>query len=134
MPTLRVLATWLAASQLVIVNAVPVINKRQSSGPASPESGSPDLLGPDGNKAAPEFGATVPKSSYELVPGQTADGETGLYLDFTSTSNPQPIRGSRGGTDAGPSKLLVHLNPLPTHLVTFRLSISCCKNSKSMKA
>ena len=110
MPYLRALALWLAASNLVAINAAPVVNRRQSSDPSSPEDGSQELLGPDGNKAAPEFGATLPKSSYDLVPGQTADGDTGLYLDFTNTQNPQPVRGSRGGTDPGPSKIHVYFD------------------------
>ena len=110
MPSFQSLALWFTASQLVAVNAAPVANKRQSSGPTSPESGSLDFLGPDGNKAPSQFGATLPKSSYELVAGQDADGDTGLYLDFTSTPNPQPIRGSRGGQDAGPSMF-----PLPRY-------------------
>ena len=117
MPSLQSLALWFAASQLVAANAAPVVNKRRSSGPTSPESGSPDFLGPDGNRAAPDSSAVLPKSSYELVAGQDVDGETGLYLDFTSTPNPQPIRGSRGGQDSGPSKLPSHDTdrPRPTH-------------------
>ncbi|KAI1498173.1 RmlC-like cupin domain-containing protein [Biscogniauxia marginata] len=41
----------------------------------------------------------------ELVPGQEADGDLGLYLDFngaTYPNGPQPIRGDHGGTDPGP--------------------------------
>lgn len=42
---------------------------------------------------------------YTLVAGQEAEPTLGLYLDFTSNPNPQPIRGGNGGTDPGPSKL-----------------------------
>ncbi|KAH9826568.1 oxalate decarboxylase, partial [Teratosphaeria destructans] len=40
--------------------------------------------------------------SYQLVPGQEADADLGLYLDLSSTPNPQAIRGGNGGTDPGP--------------------------------
>lgn len=39
---------------------------------------------------------------YELAPGQTDAATIGAYLDFNNIKNPQPIRGSKGGTDAGP--------------------------------
>src|ERR1700722_21034832 len=40
--------------------------------------------------------------SYTLVPGQTDTAVIGAYLDFNNVENPQPIRGSKGGTDPGP--------------------------------
>lgn len=42
-------------------------------------------------------------SNYPLVNGQEADSKLGLYLDFNSVENPQPIRGTGGQTDPGPS-------------------------------
>ncbi|KAF2838897.1 Bicupin, oxalate decarboxylase/oxidase [Patellaria atrata CBS 101060] len=39
---------------------------------------------------------------FEFAPGQTADANIGQYLNFEDIENPQPIRGSRGGTDPGP--------------------------------
>lgn len=39
---------------------------------------------------------------YELAPGQTDSGNLGVYLDFENNPNPQPIRGSKGGSDPGP--------------------------------
>jgi hypothetical protein len=42
-------------------------------------------------------------SGYHLVNGQEADSKLGLYLDFNSVQNPQPIRGTGGQTDPGPS-------------------------------
>jgi len=39
---------------------------------------------------------------YSLVPGQTDVAVIGAYLDFNNVPNPQPIRGSKGGTDPGP--------------------------------
>ncbi|KAJ5054374.1 uncharacterized protein L3040_000649 [Drepanopeziza brunnea f. sp. 'multigermtubi'] len=39
---------------------------------------------------------------YSLLPGQTEAATVGDYLDFNNVKNPQPIRGSKGGTDPGP--------------------------------
>jgi hypothetical protein len=39
---------------------------------------------------------------YSLVPGQTDSAVVGAFLDFNNVQNPQPIRGSKGGTDPGP--------------------------------
>jgi hypothetical protein len=40
--------------------------------------------------------------SYTLVPGQTDTAVIGAFLDFNNVQHPQPIRGSKGGTDPGP--------------------------------
>ncbi|KAJ5618313.1 hypothetical protein N7528_006956 [Penicillium herquei] len=45
---------------------------------------------------------TQPDIKYSLVPGQTADADLGLYLDFENADNPQPIRGAVGSDDPGP--------------------------------
>lgn len=99
------------AGLLSKVNAAPIgaslpfdLPVGQSPGPpgaVSSLSGSQDLLGPDGNPVDVADIGTV--SDYELVPGQTEDADQGLYLDLSAIENPQPIRGSRGGTDPGPS-------------------------------
>lgn len=39
---------------------------------------------------------------YSLVPGQTDSAVIGAYLDFNNVEHPQPIRGTKGGTDPGP--------------------------------
>lgn len=39
---------------------------------------------------------------YQLAAGQTAAANIGAYLDFNTVQNPQPIRGTKGGTDPGP--------------------------------
>lgn len=57
--------------------------------------------GPDGNPVNPADSAIV--TDYQLVPGQTEAADLGLYLDLESVPNPQPIRGTGGGTDPGPS-------------------------------
>ena len=38
---------------------------------------------------------------YELVKGQKEDADKGVYFDLGDVENPQPIRGSHGGTDPG---------------------------------
>jgi len=43
-----------------------------------------------------------PFTDYELAPEQTDAATIGEYLDFNNIKNPQPIRGSKGGTDPGP--------------------------------
>lgn len=59
-------------------------------GPSSDQISSPDTK--------------IPSSDYQLAPGQTVDADTGLYLDFSTVENPQPIRGSPidSPTDPGP--------------------------------
>ncbi|RDL34404.1 RmlC-like cupin [Venustampulla echinocandica] len=39
---------------------------------------------------------------FTLAPGQTDSAVIGAPLDFNNAKNPQPIRGSKGGTDPGP--------------------------------
>ena len=87
--------------------AAPVV-PRDSPGPPGASgslTGTEALLGPDGNPVDASDSAIV--SDYQLVPGQTEESDYGLYLDFTDTPNPQPIRGTYGATDAGPSMILV---------------------------
>ena len=62
--------------------------------------GSEEFLGPNGNPVDPADSAIV--TNHGLVPGQTADADLGLYLNLGEAKNPQPIRGSGGGTDPGP--------------------------------
>ena len=87
-------------------NALPVdIPEGQSPGPPDYSGsvyGSPSFAGPDGNPVDTADTAIV--SNYQFVPGQTEDADLGLYLDLNEVQNPQPIRGSDGGTDPGPRK------------------------------
>ena len=76
----------------------------QSPGPPGASgslSGPQGLLGPDGNPVDVSEIGTV--RDYRLVPGQSEDADLGLYLDLSATDDPQPLRGSLGGTDPGPS-------------------------------
>lgn len=67
-----------------------------------------NLIGGVGGPGVTELPATPVSadsavvSNYQLVNGQEADLDLGLYLDFAGTANPQPIRGSGGQTDPGP--------------------------------
>lgn len=62
--------------------------------------GSGDLVGYSPSHDVPVKNTSV---QYELVKGQKEDMDKGVYLDFENVENPQPIRGSHGGTDPGPS-------------------------------
>ena len=62
--------------------------------------GSGDLVGYSPSRTVPVVNTSV---KYELVKGQKEDADVGVYLDFEGVENPQPIRGSHGGTDPGPS-------------------------------
>ena len=64
--------------------------------------GDESLLG--GNAPLPDVSiddsAVVP--SPQLVRGQDADANLGIYLDMNSANPPEPIRGHEGATDPGP--------------------------------
>lgn len=47
--------------------------------------------------------SSPPEIKYTLLPGQKEDPKVGSYLDFQTADNPQPIRGSTGSDDPGPS-------------------------------
>ncbi|KAL5357356.1 RmlC-like cupin domain-containing protein [Aspergillus floccosus] len=65
-----------------------------------PLRGSEDLLGYSAsNKLSPDSTEDI---KYTLVTGQKDDANIGVYFDFENVDNPQPIRGSLGGTDPGP--------------------------------
>lgn len=64
--------------------------------------GPTSLLGEIATPASNNPSAQV--GNYELVNGQEADSDLGLYLDFNSAENPQPLRGDGGQTDPGPRR------------------------------
>lgn len=118
---MQLFSTYLAASLIPVINAAPAIQKRatagtgnalyvdippdQSPGPPGAQGslyGSESLTGPDGNPVNSADVATVPVSDYTLVPGQDENADLGLYLDLSKSQDPQPIRGTNGGTDPGP--------------------------------
>ncbi|KAH8801522.1 RmlC-like cupin domain-containing protein [Xylogone sp. PMI_703] len=60
----------------------------------------PSLLGYNpGNKLNNQ---DTDKIDYTFAPGQTDNAKIGAPLDFSDVKNPQPIRGTKGGTDPGP--------------------------------
>lgn len=85
---------------LASAQGAPTLPKRQGDNP--PLRGSQDLLGYSPDNKIPDTSTEV---QYTLVPGQKEDEDLGVYLDFSKTENPQPIRGSLGGSDPGPRKL-----------------------------
>lgn len=63
--------------------------------------GDQSLLGGNIAPADPESDSAI-VSDPQFVPGQSADKNLGLYLDFNSVDRPEPLRGGYGGTDPGP--------------------------------
>jgi len=47
---------------------------------------------------------------YKLAPGQKEDAKIGYYLHFENNPSPQPIRGSKGGSEPGPRELKHYYN------------------------
>ena len=109
-PVAKLFGTYLIATFVPAIAAAPTgaalplsIPTGQAIGPPGSSGsvyGSEEFLGPNGNPVDPADSAIV--TNYDLVPGQTADADLGLYLDLEEAKNPQPIRGSTGGTDPGP--------------------------------
>ncbi|CZT41256.1 related to oxalate decarboxylase [Rhynchosporium secalis] len=66
--------------------------------------GGKSLLGEVAKPYPVSGGDSAIVSDYTLVNGQEAEAKLGLYLDFNSVENPQPIRGEGGQTDPGASK------------------------------
>jgi hypothetical protein len=65
--------------------------------------GDESLLGGNAARPSTSGGDSAVVADPELVNGQEASEKLGLYLDFNSVDVPQPIRGSKGSTDPGPS-------------------------------
>ncbi|CZS96042.1 related to oxalate decarboxylase [Rhynchosporium agropyri] len=63
--------------------------------------GDKSLLGEVAKPYPVSRGDSAIVSDYTLVNGQEAEAKLGLYLDFNSVENPQPIRGEGGQTDPG---------------------------------
>jgi hypothetical protein len=71
--------------------------------------GDESLLGELAQPAPVSGGDSAIVSNYPLVNGQEADLTLGLYLDFNSVENPQPLRGTGGQTQAGPSEPITNI-------------------------
>jgi hypothetical protein len=75
-----------------------------STGTSGSLYGTESLLGEVAAPAPVSGGDSAVVTNYPLVNGQEADLNLGLYLDFNSVENPQPIRGTGGQTQSGPSE------------------------------
>jgi hypothetical protein len=91
----------------VLAALLPAVIPFVHAAPARRETASPGLRGSDSligysssNKGG---GDSPPDIKYTLLPGQKEDPNIGSYLDFEKVDNPQPIRGSTGSDDPGPS-------------------------------
>jgi len=71
----------------------------RSTSPTQGLRGTEALLG---NVADPKLTTEDTHVAYSPVPGQTDDANLGTYLNFENVANPQPVRGTKGGTDPGP--------------------------------
>lgn len=70
----------------------PFIPTGQAVGPPGSSGdvfGSEELIGLDGNAVNPADSATA--TDYDLIPGQIADADLGLYLDLEEAENPQRL-------------------------------------------
>lgn len=67
--------------------------------------GPPSLLG--GLVPPSSGGSSAEVSDYELVNGQQANSDLGLYLNLNNAENPQPLRGNGGQTDPGPRQSIL---------------------------
>jgi len=92
----------LLQSSLYLVSAAPApLEPRQTPvAPASGFRGGPDLLGYSPGEVLTTENTHV--AGFKLEPGQQQDANIGSYVDLTKNPKPQPIRGSKGGTDPGP--------------------------------
>ncbi|KAJ0413425.1 oxalate decarboxylase [Aspergillus carlsbadensis] len=80
--------------------------KRQSGGDP-PLQRSKSLLGYSASNKL--TGESTKDVQYKLAASQTEGADLGVYLDFSDIENPQPIRGSKGGTDPAH-----HMHPRPS--------------------
>lgn len=85
------LSLLLGLSALRAVQGAPAVD---------PLRGSTDLQGYNPSNILTDEDTT--NVQYELAPGQTNDADLGTFLDFSDIENPQPMRGTKGGTDPGP--------------------------------
>lgn len=104
--TVRTEVLFFLLALLYPTHAVPAPQAPSSASPTPSGSlrGSNSLAGYSSSNQLTEENTDAIK--YQLVPGQTDDAVLGEYLDFEENPLPQPIRGSKGGTDPGPRKLL----------------------------
>jgi hypothetical protein len=85
------------------------------SGASGSLRGGSELLGFNPTNVISSYNpGVVASSAFSVGPLQTADADTGFYLDLSKIENPQPIRGAGGKTptDPGPrNELLEKQNP-----------------------
>lgn len=87
----------------VDVTALPTTTAMAASGSLY---GPHSLLGEIVAPSPVSGGNSAQVTNYELVNGQEADSDLGLYLNFASVEDPQPIRGTTGQTDSGPRECI----------------------------
>ncbi|OKL58566.1 hypothetical protein UA08_06062 [Talaromyces atroroseus] len=86
-----------------ILSAIDAVTAAPAAASSNPLRGGPRLIGYSPTNTVPVDNTET--ISFQYAPGQTANPDIGLYLDFEKVENPQPIRGDTGGTDPGPRNL-----------------------------
>lgn len=83
--------------------------------------GSEALLGGNAAPSPISGGDSAIVSDFPLVNGQEADDKLGLYLDFNSVEDPQPLRGTVGQTDPGPRESFLLESPMKSMLTILQV-------------
>ncbi|KAG0645903.1 Oxalate decarboxylase [Hyphodiscus hymeniophilus] len=115
---IQIICSFAAAGLLPAVLAAPApqLDYAENTGPVAGVSppiptatafsgslyGDESLLGEVAKPSPISGGDSAIVSDFPLVNGQEADSKLGLYLDFNSVENPQPLRGTGGQTQPGP--------------------------------
>lgn len=111
MHPLYTLTTFFSLSILPFTHTLPTTPPPYKRG----QNQNPPLRGPD-NLVGYSLSHDVPVKNtsvqYTLVKGQKEDADKGVYLDFGDVGQPQPLRGSLGGTDPGPSRFFFYFRTL----------------------
>lgn len=104
MHPLYTLTAFFSLSLLHLSHTLPTssqLSKKQTQNQNPPFRGPDNLVGYSPSHDVPVKNTSV---QYTLVKGQKEDADKGVYLDFSDVGQPQPLRGSLGGTDPGPSR------------------------------
>ncbi|KAI4848954.1 oxalate decarboxylase, secreted [Aureobasidium sp. EXF-8845] len=106
----RVKARQESAVQFLDNTNNPTATPYGPSGASGSLRGGSELLGFNPTNVISSYDpGVVASSAFSVGPLQTADADTGFYLDLSKIENPQPIRGAGGKTptDPGPRNVLL---------------------------
>jgi hypothetical protein len=92
---------------ILVLSALDAVTAAPAAASSNPLRGGPGLIGYSPTNTVPVDNTET--ISFQYAPGQTANPDLGLYLNFEEVENPQPIRGDTGGTNPGPGMQLIFL-------------------------